>query len=271
MKKMIGTLLVVAGVAASASAIQNSQFRIQLSTDGTNWVSDMPAFNPAVTPRLFARAQISYVQNDGPVVLFLNGVRFQPTVAGWGGTGDTVLPYDATGRVTADYSETDGDGLSLGRVFGATLVSAVQNYQYSFGGVDYLRLAEANAANHPGQGAGADNVSGSRGINTSQNPSDGIDGDISGVNLFTWGMEFAATRTGSLNFTIPQEAIRTSGPTAVPPNTRSSTWVVRRSGPFQASEAPTIDTIGATLTFVPAPGAAALLGLAGLVVGRRRR
>lgn len=270
MKKMIGSLLVLAGVAASASAIQNSQFRLQLSTDGTNWSQNLDV-NPATTNRVFARVQISYIQNDGPVVLFLNGVRFQPTISGWGSAGDTVLPFDATGRVTADYSESDGDGLTLGRVFGATLVSAVQTYQYSFGGTDYLRFAEANAGNHPGQGSGADNVSGSRGINTSQNPADGIDGDISGVNLFTWGMEFAAGRTGTLNFSIPQEGIRTSGPTAVPPNTRSATWVVRRSGPFQAIEGPTIETVGATLNLVPAPGAAALLGLGGLIAGRRRR
>lgn len=272
MKKVLG-FVVVAGlaVAANAQVSQRSQFALKLSTDGVTW-SNALAIDPASTggtATVFARVEVSYVANGGPTPLFFNGGRFQPQGSGWNqGAGDTVLPYDATARVEADYSSTDGDGLSLGRVFGATTVAAVNTYQYAFNGQNYVRFAEANAGNHPGQGTGADNVTGSRGINTSNNtlaPQQGI----TDLPLFTWGMTFTR-RDGVLNFTIDQAGFRTSGTTANPPSTRSATWVTNTS-PFTAVEAPTLETLGATLTLVPAPSAAALLGLGGLAAGRRRR
>lgn len=268
MKKVLGSLLLVAGMAVTANAqvTQRSQFEIELSTDGTTW-SNALEVNPSVNSRVFARVLVSYVANGGPTPLFFNGGRFQPMGAGWDQAGgDTVLAYNPTARVVADYAANPP---VLGRVFGATTVSAVNTHQYAFGGVNYVRFAEAAAVLHPGQGTGSNNLTGAAGINTSNNtlaPQPGI----ADVVLFTWGMSFSATRSGAMSFTIPQEGMRTSGTTANPPSTRSATWVTNTS-PFTSVEAPTIDTIGSTLTFVPAPGAAALLGLGGLVIGRRRR
>lgn len=267
MKKVLGSLLVVAGMAMTANAqvAQRTQFEIELSTDGTTWTNNLEV-NPSINSRVFARVHVSYVANGTTAPLFFNGGRSQPLAAGWNQAGgDTVLPFNATGRVVADF----GANPTLGRVFGATTVSAVTAHQYAFGGTNYLRFAETAATNHPGQGSGTNNVTGGAGVNTSNNTLSPQLG-ISELPLFVWGMSFSATRSGSMSFTIPQEGFRTSGSTANPPNTRSATWVTS-SSPFTTVEAPTLDTIGATLTFVPAPGAAALLGLGGLVVGRRRR
>jgi len=267
MKKVLGSLLVLAGMAMTANAqvSQRTQYEIELSTDGTTWTNNLEV-NPALVSRVFARVHVSYVANGGPTPLFFNGGRMQPLGAGWNQAGgDTVLPFNATGRIVANYGETP----TLGRVFGAGTVAAVVAHQYSFGGENYLRFAETAAVNHPGQGSGTNNLTGGAGINTSNNTLSPQLG-ISERELFVWGMSFNASRAGSIGFTIPQEGFRTSGTTANPPSTRSATWVTETS-PFTTVEAPTIDTIGATLTFVPAPGAAALLGLGGLVVGRRRR
>jgi hypothetical protein len=270
MKKVLG-FVVVAGlaVAANAQVNQRSQFALQLSTDGVSWSNSLNV-DPAATggtATVFARVLVSYVANGGPTPLFLNGARFQPQGSGWNqASGDTVLPYNATTRVEANY--TPGS-LTLGRVLGATTVAAVNTYQYSFNGQNYVRFAEANTANHPGQGSGADNVSGSRGVNTSNNtlaPQFGI----TDLPLFTWGMTFTR-RNGSVNFTIDQAGFRTSPTTSNPPSTRSATWVTQTQPSFVAVEAPTLETLGATLNLVPAPSAAALLGLGGLAAGRRRR
>jgi hypothetical protein len=267
MKKVLGSLLVLAGMAMTANAqvSQRTQYEIELSTDGTTWTNDL-SINPSVNSRVFARVHISYVANGGPTPLFFNGGRMQPLAAGWNQAGgDAVVPFNATTRVTATFGATP----TLGRVFGATTVGAIIAHQYAFGGTNYLRFAEAAAVNHPGQGTTNNNVNGASGINTSNNTLGPTLG-ISELPLFVWGMDFSASRTGSLSFTIPQEGFRTSGATANPPSTRSATWVTS-SSPFVTVEAPTLDTLGATLTFVPAPGAAALLGLGGLIIGRRRR
>jgi len=267
MKKVLVSLMVVAGmaVAANAQVSQRSQFEIELSRDGTTWTNNL-SINPAVDGgRVFARVHVTYVANGGPAPLFFNGGRSQPTGAGWdSANGDTVLPFNATGRVVADFGATP----TLGRVFGATTVSAVTAHQYAFGGTNYLRFAETAATNHPGQGSGTNNVTGGAGINTSNNTLSPQLG-ISELPLFVWGMNFTR-QSGSISFSIAQEGFRTSGATANPANTRSATWVTS-SSPFTTVEAPTVETIGATLTLIPAPSAAALLGLGGLVVGRRRR
>ncbi|MFZ4574989.1 MAG: hypothetical protein ACOYN0_11365 [Phycisphaerales bacterium] len=269
MKKVLVSLMVVAGmaVAANAQVSQRSQFEIELSKDrGVTWSNTM-TFNPVTEAGpVFARVTVTYVANGGPTPLFFNGGRFQPTGAGWNQAGgDTALAINPTGRVVADLNANPP---VLGRVFGATTVSAVIGHQYAFGGTNYLRFAETAATNHPGQGSGTNNVTGGAGINTSNNTLSPQLG-ISDLNLFVWGMNFTR-QSGEISFSIPQEGFRTSGATANPANTRSATWVTNTS-PFTTVEAPTLDTIGATLTFVPAPSAAALLGLGGLVVGRRRR
>ncbi|MFZ4576483.1 MAG: hypothetical protein ACOYN0_19020 [Phycisphaerales bacterium] len=267
MKKLIGVLLVAAAAtAAQGQVAQRTQFSVELSLDGSSWSHqlDLPTI---FSGRAFGRVTVSYVNNGTADPLFFNGGRFQPTIAGWNTSSDTVLPFNATGRVVADFGATP----VLGRVFGATTVSAITAHQYNFAGTSYLRFAETAATNHPGQGSGTNNVTGGAGINCSNNTLSPQPGIVN-LPLFVWGMNIDNPQAGprTMSFTIPQEAFRTSGATANPPNTRSATWVTSTS-PFTAVEAPTLDTIGATMTFTPAPGAFALLGMGGLVVGRRRR
>lgn len=264
-----GTLL-IASACHGQVVPQRSQFKVELSQNGTDWFSHLDIFTQS-NPVVFARVLVSYFANGGQNPLFLRSGRFQPVGSGWEpGSGDTVLPYDPDTRIEADYSTADGDGLSLGRVFGSTTISPITTYQYSFGGQNYLRFAEANVPNHPGEGSGSNNVTGTRGILVGNNiltPQLGL----TDVVLFTWGMSFASDRLGIIDFTIPQEGIRSSSATAIPPSTRSVAWATSAT-PFTEIEAPTLETLGATLTVnVPSPGAVALLSLGGLWAGRRRR
>jgi hypothetical protein len=81
-------------------------------------------------------------------------------------------------------------------------------------------------------------------------------------------MSFASDRLGEMSFTIPQEGIRSS---ASPSNARSTLWTTSVQ-PFTAIEAPTIETLGATLSInVPTSGPLLGLALAGISARRRRR
>ncbi|MFZ4574991.1 MAG: hypothetical protein ACOYN0_11375 [Phycisphaerales bacterium] len=197
MKNLIGVLLVAAvATGASAQVSQRSQFEIELSTNGTNWTNALE-INPAITSRVFARVHVTYIANGGPTPLFFNGGRSQPTGAGWdSANGDTVLAFNPTGRVVADFGATP----TLGRVFGATTVSAVAAHQYAFGGTNYLRFAETAATNHPGQGSGTNNVTGGAGINTSNNtlsPQLGSTNSPSSCGVWTSPTPAGAARSAS--------------------------------------------------------------------------
>ncbi len=262
-------VLVLAPLAIAQTGIpQRSQYTIQLSTDGSNWTRNLSA-DPASGP-VFARLSIDYIANGGPTATYLNGARGQPLTPNWRSTaGDRVLPFTPQARVVPDYSLTDGDGYQLGRVLGAAFVSEIRSFEYVLNGVEYMRIAEATATFHPGQGSGSNNVTGLLGINTS-NPLLGPFLGTSDLELFVWGMSFDASRRGELAFDVPLNAVRTSPTSANPPATRSSTWGIGVFPNLSFIEAPMIETRTATLTFVPSPASLALLALAPLAVRRRR-
>ncbi|MFZ4574187.1 MAG: hypothetical protein ACOYN0_07300 [Phycisphaerales bacterium] len=265
MKPIIIGVLFGSALALSAygQVAPRSQFTVELSTDGQNWSRTL-VVDPSLTAVVFGRTSISYIRNDGPAVLGLTIAKSQPTLAGWS-AGDTILPFEAANRVAeADYSTTDGDGFALGRTYGQTIADAVIVHQYDFAGTSYARFAQAVATNHPGQGAGDNNVSGLRGINNS-GASLAANFGTTDVRLFTWGMSFAQSRSGSLDVNIPVESFRTSN------GERSSLWFSSITSPFTFEEAPMLETLGANIRFVPAPGSFALAAVAGLVLFPRRR
>ncbi len=262
------TLCLLSTLAAAQTGVpQRSQFTLELSTDGATWTRNL-TLDTTLNQPVFCRLLIDYYANGGVTPDWLNVAKSQPLVAGWRASlGDTVLPMNTTGRIIPDYSLTDGDGYTLGRTYGQYSTPATTVYQYTLAGESYLRFAQSEATRHPGQGSGGNNVSGSFGINTSGYPLDPQPG-LSDVELFVWGMSFASDRTGSLSITVPREAFRTSPTYTNPPLTRSTGWLVLDSS-FGFIEAPMLDTLGAEITFVPAPSSLALLGLA--LAARRRR
>jgi hypothetical protein len=163
-----------AGIAFVASVchgqlVQRSQFKVELSQNGTEWSTHLDIYTQN-NPVVFARVLLSYLDNGGPTPLFLQSSRCQPMGLGWSpADGDRVLPYDATSRIVPDYTNSDGDGFTLGRTFGATTVTAISTFEYQFGGQSILRFAESGTTEHPGQGSGGNNVTGSRGILTGNN------------------------------------------------------------------------------------------------------
>jgi hypothetical protein len=264
MKKVIASLLVVAGLAATAQAAPGTEFKIQLSRDGVSWVSnlDISTDNPR-TGRIFARVVVSYIQNDGAPALFLNGTRFQPVVSNWNPALDTALSIgDGRSRITPSFGAVPVLGRTLG---GATLgtIDAVVAHQSG----STLRYAAQGITNAPGVGSGSNNVDGSRGISTSNNTLSPTLGNTDLV-LFVFGMDTSTNQaTRTLNFDVPIAGLRRFV-AADETQGRGADWVTSTS-PFTAARTvPT--TVGATLT-VPAPASLALLGLGGLVTGRRRR
>lgn len=275
MKKLIGSILVVAGLAASAQAQTppTTQFNVQLSRDGTTWTNnlDISNDNPR-TGRVFARVLVSYIQNDGPTPLFMNGVRAQPTISNFDPALDTAIPLsnlDVNGRARSRVANDIGPGATptLGRTFGAATIGTSDAVTSHLNG-STLRYAAFSVTNAIGTGAGSNNIDGSRAINWSNNtlaPTLGL----TNLQLFTFGIDTSTNQANRvLTFDVPRDGVRrfvaadeTAG--------RGADWVITTS-PFFAQRANVVDTIVGTLT-VPAPASLALLGLGGLAMGRRRR
>ena len=264
MKKLIGSLLVVAGLAATAQAAPNTQFTVQLSRTGDagSWTSnlDISTDNPR-TGRIYARVLVSYVQNDGPVPLFLNGVRCQPTVSNWNSSLDSALPIVPRDRVALGQTAT------FGRTFGAATIGT-SDALAAHVTPNSLRFAAFSVTNAIGAGSGSNNIDGSRGINTSNNtlaPTLGL----TDIVLFTFAFDTSTNQANRvLTFDVPAAGVRRFV-AADDTQGRGADWVTSAS-PFTAIRANVMATNTATLT-VPAPASLALLGLGGLVTGRRRR
>lgn len=267
MSKKIVAILAVAGATATALAVPNSQFRIEVSTDGISWSSSETLnINPAGgrTAQVFARTSVRYIQNDGPVTNLLQSSRHQPLVSNLI-AADSANDFNPTTR--ANFDPSDGfTAADFGRLFGATTVSAVIAHRPT---VDAVHFAEAAGTDRPGLG---NNAAGNRGINTAGNPtSDPIMDTSEWLNLWVFCMTLdcgADNSSRTVDFTVPVDGARRSVATGL----RSLAWLSSRS-PLTAQEGPLTDGINASVTIncVPAPGAAALLGLGGLIVGRRRR
>lgn len=267
MKKIVA-LIAVAGMAAAAVAAPNSQFKFEVSTDGgATWVSSSTvSVNTAgAAVQVLARTSVRYVRNDGPATILLGSARHQPLVSGVV-AGDSVLPFTATTIVSPNF----GDGVQasdLGRLYGATTVGAVVA-QRPVGGTT-IHFAEAAGTDLPGTG---NNAAGNRGVNTAANVLSAPDIDTTQwLPLWQFGLSLEAGAMNSsrtVDFTVPQNGLRLVTATGA----RSLGWTSSRS-PLTTQEASWIqgEDGHVTINVVPAPGAAALVGLAGLVAGRRRR
>lgn len=265
MKKIVA-LIAVAGMAAAAVAAPNSQFKFEVSTDGgATWVSSSSvSVNTAgAAVQVLARTSVRYVRNDGPATILLGSARHQPLVSGVV-AGDSVLPFTATTVVAPNF----GDGIQasdLGRLYGATTVGAVVA-QRPVGG-STIHFAEAAGTDLPGAG---NNAAGNRGVNTAANVLSAPDIDTTQwLPLWQFGLVLEAGAMNSsrtVDFSVPQAGLRLNN------GNRSLGWTSSRS-PLTTQEAAWMqgEDGAVTINVIPAPGAAALVGLAGLVAGRRRR
>lgn len=296
MKKMLGSIVAVAGLALAANAQEvNTQLKYQVSTDGLNWSSSLT--NVAPGSSIQVRALVTYI---GPgSAAGLGGVTFQPVVSNWT-AADTLLTTAGTpgnmgvGPTGGTRSNPIGTVDDLPGVWGRITpfgLAAYNTSTYLRGHIGtgtaagLLRIARADVTNWIGVGAtsgvaGANNWNGGGGVNTSQiaAPSriasdPAFNTQTQDVVVFKFGLTLgSATADRTLNITTPANGIGR--------NTTAGTAYGQQYARWYASTSEVSPSLngGASVTdasisvhVVPAPASLALIGLGGLVATRRRR
>jgi len=277
MKNIVALLAVATATATAFGGL--TQFSTEVSTDGgLTWgpAASVSVNTAGATVRVLARSQVRFLPQAGdPAFDKLNSSRHQPQVTGLGASDAAIAGFNATGNINPNFADGLQVATDLGRDFGGGTVTAVVAHRPS---ASTLHYAEGTAPLAPGSGTGANNADGSRGINCAQNilsqPSINV---LSPINLFYYGVDLVApsvvNTSRSVSFDVPANGVGTRG---TAPNTfRGVAWgyndpntgaLVTVNVPLAVSLAGLVE-----ISYVPAPGAAALMGLAGLVAGRRRR
>lgn len=281
MKKVIGSLIAVAGLAAAAHGQSGTTIlETQVSLDGINWFSSVDA-NPGQQVEVRYRVSLT-----GATALGFQGINYQPVFSGWDGAGggnnqDQMRPFAATGsNTTGAVNDAPGPLALYGRIrpFAAPNVTAANALTVHSDGASQVRIAQLPVTNPVGSGSSVNNVNGSGGIPQSQSP-----GTFNPPPAFEMGVvgkviaRFAIRVSDDLGdrsiiCSVPMGSISQYGPTSA--LVRAGNWL---QGHDQDTGSPIsnyaqVDLSGATATIrIPTPGALALLGLGGLAVGRRRR
>lgn len=276
MKNVIVSLVAVAGIAAVASAqTDGSTLKFEVRQAGGEWASSVDVL-PGATVEF--RALVTYTGSSAAVGL--SNAAFQPTVSNWNPATDTLLPFrnvgtsPATGGVAADSGQ-------YGRILpyaaaGISTVNALRGHTNNVAGVTYLRIAQNNTTNWVGVGpttgtAAANNFNGAGGIATGQKPGPLVGGtdpafvqDTTDVEVIRFGLTIGgADRT--LVVDAPQAGIGLFN------GIRRFSWFSSTADFAGSSVYGGVEVITAAINVVPTPGALALLGMGGLMAGRRRR
>lgn len=285
MKSVIASLVAVAGMSVAANAVVNTSIVMQVSTNGTTWSNNVNV-NPG--SQVYIRTLVSYTGLASPVGLA--SFVFQPTVSN-ATAGDSVLPF-INGGVGSNTSTPLGvltgsqltDTTSFGRVspWGRSATSSTSALHGFFhvnpngDGINYIRIAQLQVTSWIG---GTGNTTGGSGVPISQLSDVGrttddpaFNGTLQNIYAFKFGLQLDSATT-------PPSAPRvmTVDAPAGGFGNRNSTTGDREIYWFTSTAEATGSTRGtalvtpATITVVPTPASLALLGLGGLVVGRRRR
>lgn len=280
MKKMIGSLVALAGLATFANAQEGTSFlEFQVSTDGTTWSSTVDA-QPGQTVQI--RARVSLL---GATAMGLSGLNMQPVMSGWDGVGggnaaDTLLAFADTGSntTTPPGGVIDAPG-QYGRIlpFAAPNVTTTNRLRGHLSG-STMRVAQNGTTNAIGSGSSSNNVNGSGGVPVSQSggffaPPPGFAAGTENVLFLKLGVRVSEDVPATERFIdagAPTGGFSLYGPTGS--QVRAANWITG----YAASGSPTtnyapVEVIGGRIRIVPTPASLALLGLGGLVIGRRRR
>lgn len=288
MKKLIGSLVAVAGMAAAAQAqLGTTVLDLQVSADGQTW-SDEVSVAPGATVLFRARVSLT-----GASALGFSGINFQPTLSNWDNVGaapniDQLLAFadvgsnSTTPAGSVDGSDAPGLAAPLGRIrpFGAPNVTTTNRMRgHLDSGGTIMRVAQNGTTNAIGVGASSNNVNGSGGIPVSQStglfapPGTFVFGttNIAVVKLGIRVSDDVPVADRILQLDAPTGGISLYGPNG---DVRAGNWLTGHDPDTGApinNYAP-IAVDGARIrVLIPAPGALALLGLGGLAVTRRRR
>jgi len=281
MKNVIVSLVAVAGIAAAASAQTNgSTLRFQVrpaGSDASAWTNNLNV-TPGTTVEF--RALVTYTGSAAAVGL--SNASFQPTVSNWNTASDTLLPFrnvgtsPSTGGVAADSGQ-------YGRILpyasaGISTTNALRGHTNSVSGVTYLRVAQNNTTNWVGVGptsgtAASNNFNGAGGIAMGQKPSSlvgpadpAFDADTTDVEVLRLAITVGGATQRTLVVDAPQLGIGRDATSGL----RRFSWFSSLADTAGSSVFGAVTVETASIT-VPTPGALALLGMGGLVAGRRRR
>ncbi len=279
MKKAIAGIVAVAGVASMAVAATTIQYQVR--SVGGVWGSSIDA---APGTQVEFRALVSFTggtlsQTDafgdtftGPALGF-GACNLQSTVSNWTAS-DSLAPFIASGSATASsITDFDGSGSYGRRGFasgnsGVTASNAFKGHTTNvISGVRYLRLAATPTTNWTGVGTNANNMNGAGGIPVAQTgPSANANFQYVTQNVelqrFKITVSGVADRTLTVTTALESMILLSNG-------SRTVQWHINPNTSVPANDTD-ITIIPATI-HVPTPGALALLGLGGMVAGRRRR
>lgn len=256
-------LVAAAGIAASANA-QNTKLIFEAMVNNGPWTMGMVEANPGDMVKI--RLSVALI-NTTRTFLGFSGITLQPTLSGWNtASGDPVSPQDP-------FSDTrSGGGVAsggIGRQFpfntGAPMTTSSPSGEATtfVDGGNTLRWS------------GALNTMGgstlNRGLGLAQQTQGLLGGDFNNQanpTLFIYKVTIGASRMGAAD---GSEFLDASAPLNLINLARGS-WYTAANG-LGNINAPVLagDIMPVRIKVVPTPGALALLGLGGLVAGRRRR
>lgn len=234
MKKAI-ILLAVAGAASAAfGQAGTGKFTWEVSKDGgASWSGGIVDCDETQTSVL-VRAVASWSQDAGYAFA---GAQFDVAVTGPAGT-------DGDGDSTGGYSRISN---------GANVAQTVVESRFG----ETLKLDDSRDTSAPGAGT--------RGVFPGQ-----LVQNFAGSNFTTSNPAVLFTFTYNLDGTLGARTIDTFFRAPTGGNTSDHFMVVYTTA-TGGQNRPLAELNGATINVIPAPGALALLGLGGLVAGRRRR
>jgi uncharacterized protein (TIGR03382 family) len=271
------SLIALAGLAALAHGQANVVLEVSPAGAET-WSSSIPNANPGQS--IDVRVRMSYNGTQQPIGLA--SMYMQPTISNWRNTGlqdvfgALVNGGQGSNTSTPSGAVPDAPG-QYGRVspFASRATNGFQaltGMVNSISGTTYLRVAQAYATDWIGQGL---NISGDRGVPISQLSSIGrttsdpaFNSSLVSLVVFKFNITLSTTAVArTMVVDIPAGGFGNLNTTTGVREVRWYAGMNEATGSVRGAATVT----QATITELPAPGAAALLGLGGLAAVRRRR
>jgi uncharacterized protein (TIGR03382 family) len=248
-------LVTAAGLASSAFAQSGtSQLVFETSLDGTTWAGGTRDIVVGATPTRVEVRVRAVLQNPSGIIGFA-GLTFQPTLTNWTAADSRVA------FTTSDGSGTTNAPGNFGRIFpfsgsGMRSDSASGLLTSFVDGGNTLRFAGANAVT-----ATTNRAWGVASNQLTQNIAGTNFAPGTDVVIFKYGVDISGSAERTLVASVPLDNINL---------TRMTWYTTPAGGSFQAPMTQA-QVINAGIHVVPTPASLALLGLGGLVIGRRRR
>lgn len=278
MRKVIVSLVAVAGMSVAASG--QGVVDWQVSSDGISWSDSIDA---APGSTIVARARVT-TTSAAAINLGLASFVMQPTVSSWT-AADALLPFinggiqgnAVAGTMITDDASADGLDGPFGRFnpFGRSATTAttfIKGHVHTNGSGGapagtWLRIAQQQVTNWVGA---VGNTSANSGVPISQN-NQSVQGasfntNLSNILVFQFGFTLGADDTArTLTIDIPAAGFgnRLAG-------VGEMYWFATGSESTGQIRGAALSS-PALVNVVPTPASIALLGLGGLIVGRRRR